>query len=82
VGLRHNSFVNSVGWSPDGLRLASAGEDQTVRIWNAETGQELETLRGHRASIEAVNWSSDGKRLASGEFEYGDEGAYEEREDL
>jgi len=31
----HNGGVNSVVWSPDGKRLASAGADGTVQVWSA-----------------------------------------------
>jgi WD40 repeat protein len=62
----HARAVRSVCWSPDGRRLATAGDDQTVRIWEARTGQEQLTLRGHTASVTGVCWSPDGRRLASG----------------
>ncbi len=65
VGLGHNSFVNSVTWSPDGKQVFSAGEDRTVRIWDADSTLELETLRGHRASVESVAINHSGDRLAS-----------------
>jgi WD40 repeat protein len=41
------------------------GEDNTVRIWNVETGRELQTLRGHELPIAAVAFSSDGHSLTS-----------------
>src|SRR3989442_7954255 len=61
----HTYFVNSVTWSPDGKRLASASSDTTVQVWDASSGQMLLTYRGHHAYVRSVAWSPDGKRLAS-----------------
>jgi len=55
-----------VSWSPDGKRLVSAGDDETVRIWNANNGHLLLTYKGHTGAVWSVDWSPDGKRLASG----------------
>ena len=56
----------SVAFSPDGKRLASAGsDDETVKVWDAATGQETLTLKGHTGAVASVAFSPDGKRLAS-----------------
>jgi len=61
----HTKQVNVVCFSPDGRHLASASDDETVKIWDAATGKEERTLTGHGA-VHGVCFSPDSKRLASG----------------
>lgn len=60
--------ANAVSYSPDGLVIAAAHSDWTVRLWDVSTGKPTSpsTLRGHTAEIHAVEYSPDGKRIASG----------------
>jgi WD40 repeat protein len=59
-------LVLSVSWSPDGTRLASGSDDNTVKLWDASSGGLARTLAGHDNSVLSVAWSPDGTRLASG----------------
>jgi WD40 repeat protein len=61
----HTDWVLSVAYNPDGKQLASGSVDQTVKIWDATTGQEIRTLRGHTGAVWSLAYSPDGKRLAS-----------------
>ena len=47
---KHDNPVRSVAWSPDGNIIASASEDNTVKLWNLK-GEELKTLKGHKDNV-------------------------------
>ncbi len=53
------AFAGTTMPIPDGER------DSTVRLWDANSGDALRELRGHRATVRAIAWSHDGSRLAS-----------------
>ncbi len=68
----HTNEVASVALSPDGRLIASGsglsnggGEDVSVRVWDAATGDLLKTLTGHEGLVTSVAFSPDGKLIAS-----------------
>jgi WD40 repeat protein/serine/threonine protein kinase len=74
---RHEGVL-SLRFSPDGKQLAVAVgtwnifEEQKpglVRVWDAETGEETLTLRGHTGPVTSVAYSPDGRRLASASWD-------------
>ena len=61
--------VTSVCISPDGRLVAAGSLDTVVRIWDVQTGQLVERLKGHRDSVYSVAFTPDGKGLVSGSLD-------------
>ena len=75
--LEQSGTVNSLAFNPEGTILASGsygGGDWdknsqiTIKLWNVETGEIIDTLKEHMGTIQAVVFSPDGKTLASVSF--------------
>jgi len=61
--------VTSVCISPDGRLVAAGSLDTVVRIWDVQTGQLVERLKGHRDSVYSVAFTPDGKGIVSGSLD-------------
>src|SRR5262249_18493602 len=61
----HSSRVNCAVFGPNHKWLASGGADNTIRIWDVDSGLELRALRGHRNFINSLAVSRNGELLAS-----------------
>jgi WD40 repeat protein/serine/threonine protein kinase len=66
ASLHHTGAVWGVAFSPGGDRLVSGGMDKAVRIWNANTWEEVVTLRDPTGGVTALALSPDGRQVATG----------------
>ena len=65
----HSHWVKSVSFSPDGKQIVSGSYDGSVRVWDAETGDEVRIARMKHPRLGPVffaTFSPDGKHIASG----------------
>jgi serine-threonine kinase receptor-associated protein len=51
---------------PFGTKFVAGGSDLWVRVFDFETGEELESLKGHHGPIRCLRYAPDGKTYASG----------------
>jgi WD40 repeat protein len=62
----HPGWVTAVEFAPDGRTLMTAGEDQTVRTWDVETGQQQHALAWEVGEVGALAFARDGLTAAAG----------------
>lgn len=62
----HTDWLSDVVFSPDGRYLATASFDNRVKLWDAQTGQELRTFDDHSRVVNGLAFSPDSRLLASG----------------
>lgn len=62
--LGHSNNVHAVVFAPNGLTLASAGEDGATKLWDVRTRRELRTLKIDTSGINSAAYSPDGATLA------------------
>src|ERR1019366_3179720 len=58
--------VNALAFSPDGRYLAAGCQDNSIQLWDTQTGTVQHQLMGHLSFVSCVAFSPDGKRLVSG----------------
>jgi WD40 repeat protein len=55
-----------VAISPDGRRVVSGSNDQTVKVWDAASGRDELTVTGHADAVTGVAFGGDGRKVVSG----------------
>lgn len=58
--------VWDISFSPDGSRIMTAGDDQVIRVWDANTMDEIMQLRGHTSYVWSLAFRPNGTQLFSG----------------
>jgi len=61
----HTKTLKALSFSPDGKWLATAGEDQTIFVWNTSDFTKKFTLTGHVNTVSGLDWSKDGNSIVS-----------------
>jgi WD40 repeat protein len=65
---RGQTAINAIAFSPDGKRVASVGEENTLDVWDAATGHtDLSYSTAPNTIAAIVEWSPDGKEIAIGD---------------
>jgi hypothetical protein len=62
--------VFAAAFHPDGTRLATAGRDRAVWLWDVARGEQVARLQGHTSYVWSLAWSPDGATLASGSGDF------------
>jgi WD40 repeat protein len=65
----HTEFINSVCFSPDGKTALSGSYDNTIKLWEVETGICIRTFEGHNKFIQSICFSPDGKTVLSSSWD-------------
>lgn len=66
----HSSWVTCVVASPNTPTFASSSLDDTIKVWNMNTGELLFNMTGHNRGVNTIAISPDGRTLVSGSDDY------------
>ena len=63
----HEATVESVAFSPDGSKVVSGSDDNTIRLWDLNSRSELASFKGGEYGVSSVAISPDGSKVVSGD---------------
>jgi WD40 repeat protein/serine/threonine protein kinase/class 3 adenylate cyclase len=63
TSIAYYSGTSFAAFSPDGRWLLTGSPNQTATVWDAESGRELVTLRGHARDVVSASFSPDARRI-------------------
>jgi WD40 repeat protein len=66
----HTDSAFAAAFHPDGIRLATAGRDRAIVLWDLARGEEVARLQGHAGYVWSLAFSPDGKTLVSGSGDF------------
>ncbi|KAF9306441.1 hypothetical protein BGZ91_008578, partial [Linnemannia elongata] len=62
----HEGRVNAMTFSPCGRWIAVGGDDKTVQLWDARSGQQSHVFHDHSARVTSISFSLSGSHIVSG----------------
>ncbi|MFM6108009.1 MAG: WD40 repeat domain-containing protein, partial [Sphaerospermopsis kisseleviana] len=62
----HKNRIRTIAITPDGTKAVSGSDDNTLNVWDLETGTKIHTLIGHNHFVNTVAITPDGKKAVSG----------------
>ncbi|MEO9966464.1 MAG: caspase family protein [Reichenbachiella sp.] len=65
----HTAAINSVKYAPDGKSVYSASDDKSIKMWDVNTGIDINNFNGHTAEVKCMELSENGELLASGDMD-------------
>ncbi|ETO34731.1 hypothetical protein RFI_02359 [Reticulomyxa filosa] len=61
----NDDTITAIEFSPDGSKIVSGSVDKTVRLWDVQSGRQIQIFEGHSDNIRGVLFSSDGSKIIS-----------------
>ncbi len=61
-----NIQADTISFTRDGSRVLSAGQDHTIKLWDAQSGEVQKTFAGHLGAVNAAEFSAHEKSIVSG----------------